>query len=273
MPTSHPIFSPPCAPFQRIINRAPDSRVFATPAATQTGPDTTQAVVKAQSGIAGCPSGSKRIVTSFPDYASGRGEMLQTAPEDDAHDRVMVATGSRLTLDERFRDVPNHTDTVCTPHFEGDVGHSRPRRDQPHIDHVALAGRGGTGTPGGDHAEGARSVAATTASRTSSPPPPLTRVTIPTREVEVFDNIIVVVENFIEIGRFPINEEVTKDEALRHAEMSKAGEDVLAALEGLVGLVQGLTPMLEGRQRFGVESSRRLVAARAAISRARGETP
>lgn len=45
-------------------------------------------------------------------------------------------------------------------------------------------------------------------------------------------------------------------------------EDLIAALAGLVGLVELVIPTLEGFQRVGVEENHRLTAARAAIAKA-----
>jgi hypothetical protein len=60
----------------------------------------------------------------------------------------------------------------------------------------------------------------------------------------------------------------TEDED--NARLIASAPDLLAALKGMVGLIQLIAPMLPGDQRAAVEANHRLEDALAAIARAEG---
>src|ERR1700748_3701391 len=84
----------------------------------------------------------------------------------------------------------------------------------------------------------------------------------PAREVEVWDSAVVVVENDLEIGIFPITARTTQDEALASAELSNASRDMFHALTTLVAILGGDKSTVP-----------ECVAALAVLARARGERP
>lgn len=94
--------------------------------------------------------------------------------------------------------------------------------------------------------------------------------TIPTREVEVWRDKVVVVQDGVEIGLFPVTKSIGADGALRNAEMFKASEDMLAALDNMLGAFDNAVRRMKMPGNFNDEA---VASARAAIARARGETP